>query len=68
MFIVWIIILLLKLSGIASPLTILINNKDASVYTLALKSLINLVIWGLALVLNSILFYLSVRRDILTLS
>ena len=53
-----IIILLLKLSGVAFPLAILINGRDASIYIPVLKSLINLAIWVLALVLNSIPFYL----------
>jgi hypothetical protein len=39
-----IIILLLKLSGIASPLTVLINGKVASIYIPVLKSSVNLAI------------------------
>ena len=42
--IVQIIILLLKLNGLASPLIILINGRDTGIYILVLKSLINLVI------------------------
>ena len=43
-FIVQIIIFLLKLSGVASLLTVSINGKDAGTYILVLKSLINLAI------------------------
>ena len=42
--IVQVIILLLKLSGLAYLLAILINSRVASVYILVLKSLIDLVI------------------------
>ena len=42
--IVQIIVLLLKLSGIASPLTILINGRDAGIYIPVLKSSIDLAI------------------------
>ena len=53
-----IIVLLLKLSGVASPLTILIDGRDAGIYRLVLKSLINLAIWVLVLILNSVFSYL----------
>ena len=42
--IVQIIILLLKLSGLACPPTVLINSRVAGIYILVLKLLINLVI------------------------
>ena len=45
---------MLKPSGLAYPPAILINSKVASVYILVLKSLIDLAIWVLALILNSI--------------
>ena len=56
--IVQIIILLLNLSGVASPFTISINGRDANIYILVLKLLIDLAIWVLALVLNNIPSYL----------
>jgi hypothetical protein len=48
-------ILLPKLNSLAFLLAVLITSKDASVYMLALKLLINLVIYVLALILNSVL-------------
>jgi hypothetical protein len=48
-------VLLLKPSGLAFLLAMLIADKDADVYMLTLKSLINLAICVLASVLNSVL-------------
>ena len=45
---------MLKLSGVAFLLAVLIDGRDASIYIPVLKSLIDLVIWVSALVLNSI--------------
>ena len=55
--VVQIIVLLLKPSGIASPLAVSINSRDTSIYILVLKSLIDLAIWVLALVSNSVPSY-----------
>ena len=57
-FITQIIVFLPKLSGVTSPLTILINGRDTGTYIPVLKSLINLAIWVSALVLNSVPFCL----------
>jgi hypothetical protein len=54
-FIAQISVLLLKLSGLASLLTMLIASKNTSIYMLTLKSLIDLVIYVLAFILNSVL-------------
>jgi hypothetical protein len=54
-FITQISVLLLKPNSLAFLLVMLIVNKNADIYILALKSLINLVICVLTLILNSIL-------------
>jgi hypothetical protein len=54
-FIAQISVLLSKLSGLASLLTMLIASKNTSIYMLTLKSLIDLVIYVLAFILNSVL-------------
>jgi len=45
---------LLKLSGVASLLAVLIDGRDAGIYVLVLKLLIDLAIWVLVLILNSV--------------
>jgi hypothetical protein len=54
-FVTQISVLLPKPNSLASLLTVLITSKDTSVYMLILKSLINLAIYVLASVLNSVL-------------
>jgi hypothetical protein len=54
-FITQISVLLPKPNDLASSLAVLIADKDAGVYMLALKSLIDLAICVLASVLNSVL-------------
>jgi hypothetical protein len=54
-FITQINVLLLKLNSLAFLLAVSITNKDAGVYVPALKSSIDLIIYVLALILNSVL-------------
>jgi hypothetical protein len=54
-FIAQISVLLPKPNGLASSLAVSIADKDAGVYVPAVKSLINLAIYVLAPVLNSVL-------------
>ena len=53
------IILLLNPSSLASLLAISINNRDASIYILALNSLINYIIYILAPISNNILYSIN---------
>jgi hypothetical protein len=61
-FVAQISVLLPKPNGLASLLAVLIASKDAGVYMLVLKSLINLMICVSALVLNSVLSCLISNR------
>ena len=56
--IIQIIILLLKLNSLACPPTISSDGRDTGIYIPVLKLSMDLVIWVLALVLNSIPFCL----------
>ena len=57
--IVYIIILLLNPSGLASLLAVSIDSRDASVYVLALSSLIDYVMYVLAPMSNNVLYLIS---------
>ena len=57
--IVYIIILLLNPSSLASLLAISINSRDASIYILVLNSSIDYIMYILAPMLNNILYSIS---------